>query len=157
MEEMIKSITMAAGVCFVATELAGLIVAGVPVHYHIATSSFIRTLLVGVLVTAVPAAVYAVVMAAITRWLKQRNKRTISSYLWSLVLTSVAFLACVPCLLYFHVPLIPDYRRMTSEHYFLWSAALAAGIVGTWAVNTYWRRALARQSPVSAHPLAAQK
>ena len=144
MKGMIQSTIMGAAVCFLATELAGLVVASVPAHCNLPSSNFMRTLLVGVLVTVLPALLFAYVMAGITGWLSRRCKPAVFGYLASLVLASLAFLACVPHLLYFHVPLIPDYSLMTGKHYFLWATALASGVVGTWATNMYWRRILAQ-------------
>jgi len=131
------------GLCFLATELVGLAIASVPVYCHIPSGSFVRTVSVGAIVAAVPAAIFSVIMAAITGWLCEQKKHKVLGYLGALMLVSAVFLACVPRRLYFHVPRIPDYRRMTAEHYLLWLSALGAGIVGTWALNRYWETAKA--------------
>ena len=90
------------GLCFLATELVGLAIASVPVYCHIPSGSFVRTVSVGAIVAAVPAAIFSVIMAAITGWLCEQKKHKVLGYLGALMLVSAVFLACVPRRLYFH-------------------------------------------------------
>ena len=147
MTDNLKNVSVAFCRCYLATQVAGLVLAFLPIPCiavftglaDTAVPALARFLLVGFLVTAIPTLVFSGAMTLITKRICSRKESWYSNYLWSVGVTLIIFFGLFPFCSTFHPPARWFHRFPSPVELRLLSEAIVAGLAGTAVVQMFWR------------------